>query len=117
MDRWLQRRHPRISEAVQIPAKSNSDQWRSTSVLPYLQVLYEPPSLSAADSLDDSLNRLTVAADVCPHASESENNNNINNLSSNSETRVRGSRCRPSSSRTSTFLSCLGFRKDKCKQS
>jgi len=127
-DRWLRKKHPRICDAVQIPAKSNADNdnWRSTTVLPYLKALYDPCPTECGEEGEDVIS-CTGGQDRDGHlhaghvdefsALGIHSNENNNNNETTRAVRSRSSRsaCRPS--KTSAFLSCLGMRKDKCKQS
>ena len=109
-DRWLRKKHPRVCDAVQVPAKGGSehDHWRSTTVLPYLKALYEPPQPVHEDG--DSVAEDGRSGDGL--VAREHNNNEEELLRSAAHSRAA---CR--ASKASAFLSCLGMRKDKCKQS
>jgi len=117
-----------VEDAVTIPPriKSDGDDWRSTTVLPFLKELYYP---SEEDEDDDSLNEMfeginfgtSSSAEKEKHESKNGNNNEIlQKLMTDqefSQSQVKKRRCL--SSKTSTagrLLSCLGV-DHKCKQS
>lgn len=98
INRWVQKNHPRTCDPVRIPTKKGGDEYRSTSVLYYINELHNPsPESDDGDSdyyEDFPGINIDIPSEPYEDASNGSSNNNTkkeNGLKSvdNDRTRTR----------------------------